>query len=66
MEFTINHNGTERTIEVYWDDQPGVTPGWCWRGKGKDAQALGGDALPDIFEQDEAEMALEHVKAVWA
>lgn len=62
MEFaaTLN-NGQEVTIEVYYDDQPGVEAGWCWRGKGADARYAGGD----ILNSDTAEEALSEAKNVW-
>ena len=48
-------------VEVYWDEQSGVEPGWCWRA---DKGNAGGDTI-DGAEKDEPEWALTQAKMVW-
>lgn len=63
MEFAaITKSGKEVTIEVYYDNQPGVEPGWCWRGKGADSVYAGGDNIDCV---DSAEEALTWAKGIW-
>ena len=54
----------EVTIEVYYDDQDGCKPGWCWRGKGADSVLAGGDVIEDVDAND-GKYALELAKNVW-
>jgi hypothetical protein len=55
--FTTEVHGQEVTIEVFFDEQPGVEPGWCWRGKGQDAGVVGGDILDATNEEDAVDEA---------
>ena len=55
--FTAEVHGQEVTIEVYFDDQPGSTPGWCWRGRGQDAGLVGGDVVDATNEEDAVDEA---------
>lgn len=49
------------TVEVYYDEQPCVEPGWCWRGKGPDSVLLGGGPL----EAEGPLEALEETRALF-
>jgi hypothetical protein len=67
MEFRAKTtSGQEVTIEVYYDDQAGLDPGWCWRGKsGEDAMYAGGDVIDDMIDADSPEEALQAAKSYW-
>lgn len=65
MEFkAATKSGQEVTIEVFYDQQAGVEPGWCWRGKGEDATVAGGDTIDDV-DQTDAAFALQCAKGAW-
>lgn len=55
-------NGKPINVEVFYDDQPGVEPGWCYRAFDEDGICCGADILEDV---DCLEEAVYDAKSWW-